>query len=407
MKLFRPAAEPATTRDDHRWIRRRPIAALVAGSAMLTLVTGLITVPAEDAHAQPDPSNIRLERSETDPALLNALRSELGTDTVADVLDSANRSARTCSPNVKFHSASFCWDSGDSAVAYWMPQGITTTGDASANGQWQGREALLSAAYDNNSGRDMGVRISFFDMANRVTPQYRHVLLVEPRWENGQASFRSVNAHAGGIVWYGDQLYVNNTFNGLRVFNMNDLMRVSTGDNTRIGRQPDGSYHAHNYLYVLPQEAHYLPSTTGGEPRFRYSQTSLDRTTSPHSLLVSEYGNPGTDTRMARFNLDQNTHHIAEDSDGYARADWAYTVGIRSMQGATSVNGKFHIHRSNGSNTRGDVFIWRPGNFATQHTSAVPIGPEDVTYWPQYGQIWSQSEYPNHRYIYASREASW
>lgn len=380
---------------------------LVRLSAVALLVAAFVTTPGAQAQAQPSASDIRLERSDTDPALLSALRDELGTVSVATVLDSANRSARPCSPAVKYHSASFCWNSGDSSVTYWMPQGITTTGDAAASGQWEGREALLSSWYDNDSGRNMGVRVSFADMADRSTPEYRHVLLVQPRWDNGEPSFGPVNAHAGGIVWYGDQLYVANTYSGFRVFDMNDLMRVSVGDNTAIGRQPDGRYMAHNYLYVLPQQAHYQPSTTGGEPRLRYSQVALDRTTSPDSLLVSEYGNPGGDTRLARFELDASSAHIAEDTDGYARADWAYTVGIRSMQGAVSVNGKYHIHRSNGASTRGDVFIWRPGNYATQHTGAVPIGPEDLSYWPQYGQIWSQTEYPGKRYVYASREASW
>ncbi|NEE01605.1 hypothetical protein [Phytoactinopolyspora halotolerans] len=389
--------------------RRTPNLAsiLIAGAAILTAALALLTVPAQEAHANPDPSDIRLLRSETDPALLEGLRSELGTVTVSTVLDSANRTGRSCSPSVRHRTASFCWNSGDTSVAYWMPQGVTTTGDANASGEYEGREALLSSWYDKDSGRNMGVRISFVDMSNRTTPEYRHVLLVQPRWDGGQPSFGPVNAHAGGIVWYGDKLYVANTYNGLRVFDMDDLMRVSTGDNTKIGRQPDGSYYAHNYLYVLPQEAHYQPSTTGGEGRFRYSQIALDRTTSPDSILVSEYGNPGTDARMARYNLDQGDYGIAEDSDGYARADWAYTVGIRSVQGAVSVNGKFHIHRSNGSSTRGDVFIWRPGSFATQYTGAVPIGPEDVSYWPGRDEIWSQTEYPGMRYVYASRESSW
>ncbi|WP_166352809.1 hypothetical protein [Phytoactinopolyspora limicola] len=405
-----PVVAPKLTPGDDRsaFTPRRPrMRELFAALGTAVLVAALLAMPTSAAHANPDPSNIRLDRVDTDPALLDELGLELGRSTVADVLATTNRTARACTPSVKYRAASFCWDPGDSSVQFWMPQGITTTGDASADGRWQGHEALLAAWYDKDSGRDMGVRISFVDMANRTTPEYRHVLLVEPRWENGQATYGPVRAHAGGIVWYGDHLYVNNTFNGLRVFDMNSLMRVSTGDNTKMGRQPDGSYHAHNYLWVLPQTAHYRPSTTGGEARFRYSQTSLDRTTSPHSLLVSEYGNPGAGTRMARFNLNQSTHHIAADQDGYARADWAYTVGIRGMQGAVSVNGKFHIHRSNGASTRGDVFIWRPGSYATQHTGAVPIGPEDVSYWPQYGQVWSQSEYPNLRYVYASREASW
>lgn len=388
-------------------VRRR----LAAVALLITaLVTALVTIPAEPARpaaAQPDPDGIRLERVDTDPDLLAGLRAELGTVDVADVLDSANRTARACTPSVTHRSASFCWNSGDDSVSYWMPQGITTTGDADASGLIDGREALLSSWYDKDSGRDMGVRVSFVDMADRTTPDYRHVLLVEPRWEDGEASFGPVNAHAGGIVWYGDQLYVANTYNGLRVFDMDDLMQVSTGDSNAIGRQPDGSYHAHNYRYVLPQQAHYQPSTEGGEPRLRYSQVSLDRTSSPDSLLVSEYGNPGGDTRMARFDLDEATSHIAAGSDGYARADWAYTVGIRSMQGAVSVDGTFHVHRSNGSSTRGDVFIWRPGNYATPYDGAVPAGPEDLSYWPQRDQIWSQTEYPGSRYVYATRESSW
>lgn len=378
------------------------------GVSRWTNGTGHIIADAVRLTSNTEPSsNVRLNRSNTDPNLLDALRDELGTVSVATVLNSANRSARTCSPTVKYHRESFCWNSGDSGVTYWMPQGITTTGDATATGTWNGREALLSAWYDKDSGRDMGVRVSFFDMADRSTPDYRHVLLVEPYWDNGQPSFRRVSAHAGGIFWYGDQLYVNNTFSGMRVFNINDLMRVSTGSSTAIGRQSDGSYQAHNYLYVLPQAARYVPSTTGGEPRFRYSQTTLDRTTTPHSLLVSEYDNPGDDARMARFDLNQSNYHIAEDADGYARADWVQTVGIYRVQGATSVNGKFHIHRSNGSGTRGDVFIWYPGNTATKHTGAVPAGPEDLSYWPQYGEIWSQTEYPGNRFIYASNEPSW
>lgn len=384
-----------------------PVPALASAVLVTVLVAALAVFTAPAAHAQPDPSDFRLLRDDTDPALLAALRDDLGTVSVSQVLDSANRTARACTPSVKHHTASFCWNSGDSSVSYWMPQGITTTGDAAGSGTWDGREALLASWYDKDSGRDMGVRVTFVDMADRTTPDYRHVLLVEPRWENGEASFGSVRAHAGGLVWYGDQLYVNNTYSGMRVFDMDDLMRVSTGDSTKIGRQPDGSFHAHNYLYVLPQTTHYRPSTAGGAERLRYSQTSLDRSTNPDSLLVSEYGNPGTDTRVARFDLNETTYHIAEDADGYARADWAYEVGIRSMQGALSVNGKFHIQRSNGQSTRGDVFIWRPGNWATKHAGAVPVGPEDVSYWPQHGEVWSHTEYPGSRYVYASRESSW
>jgi hypothetical protein len=140
----------------------------VVGVSRWTTGTGHIIADAvriTDAASTPT-SNVRVQRSNTDPNLMAALRAELGTVSVSTVLNSANRTGRTCSPTVKFHSESFCWDPGDSSVTYWMPQGITTTGDAVANGRWDGREALLAAWYDKDSGGNMGVRVSLVDIAN-------------------------------------------------------------------------------------------------------------------------------------------------------------------------------------------------------------------------------------------------
>ncbi|HIW62026.1 MAG TPA: hypothetical protein H9881_06180 [Candidatus Stackebrandtia excrementipullorum] len=353
-------------------------------------------------------SDLRLQLGETDPDLLAGLRDELGTVTVSDVVESANRTARSCSAPVSHRAASFCWDSGDSGVQYWMPQGITSTSDADASGTVEGHEALVTSWYDTgSSGINRGVRLSFVDMSNTSTPAYRHILLVEPYRNGSQVDFKAVNAHAGGIVWYGDKLYVTNTYAGVRVFDMDDLMQVATGDSNAIGRQADGGYMAHNYRYILPQAGHYTPSTTGGEPRVRYSQMSLDRTTSPDSLLVSEYDSNGDGTRMVRWDLDESSNLIAEDSDGYAKADWSYTVSIRSMQGAVSVDGVFYLNRSNGSSTKGDVMTWVPGQLADIHTGAVPIGPEDLSYWGQKGQLWGSTEYAGKRYVFASRLSSW
>ncbi|MGH8794321.1 MAG: hypothetical protein ACRDXX_16940 [Stackebrandtia sp.] len=381
---------------------------LLAGASVCAVAAAALTLwPSTDASAEADPANLRLERSDVDPDLVAALQAELGAVPVSEVADSANRTAQSCTAPVKNHDQSFCWDRGDSGVEYWMPQGVTGTGDASDSGDVDGREIMLNAWYDNNSGRDMGVRVSFVDMAGGATPSYRHTLLVEPVWDGDQPSFQRVNSHAGGMVWYGDHLYVNETYNGMRVFDMSSVMKVDVGDGAAIGRQPDGTYQAHNYLYVIPQVARYVPSSAGGEPALRYSQTALDRTSSPHSLVVSEYGNPGGDTRVARFDLDEASHRVAEDDDGVARADWAQTVGIRSMQGAAAVDGTYYIQRSNGDSKTGDVFVWNPGNTAVPHNGALPVGPEDMTYWPQRDQLWSQSEYPGKRYVYATKPGSW
>ncbi|GAA4904374.1 hypothetical protein LX16_3681 [Stackebrandtia albiflava] len=384
-------------------IRYRAALWLAAVLAVTTL--GVTGWPAQaDAAA----SDMRLEISRTDPALLDALHDRLPEAGVVDVVDSANRTARSCSAPVSHRVASFCWNSGDGSVAYWMPQGITSSSDAYPGGTVDGREVLITSWYDTgSSGINRGVRLSFVDMSDPVTPDYRHILLVEPYWSGSEPNYRRVAAHAGGLVWYGDKLYVNNTYDGMRVFDMDDLMRVSTGDSGKIGRQSDGRYMAHDYLYILPQSGRYVPSTVGGEPRVRYSQSSLDRTTSPDSMVVSEYGNPGDGTRIIRFDLDEANHEIRADSDGYARADWSRVTSFRSVQGATAVNGTFYVQRSNGDGSRGDLFTWRPGNYAEPHDGTVPIGPEDLSYWSQKGQLWSLSEYAGKRYVYASRLSSW
>ena len=35
----------------------------------------------------------------------------------------------------------------------------------------------------------------------------------------------------------------------------------------------------------------------------------------------------------------------------------------------------------------------------------MPVGVEDITYWPSTDQLWSLSEYPGHRYVFAMDRA--
>ena len=377
-------------------------------SFVLLLIASTLVVALSPGRADASANDIRLKVSNTDPALISGLRAALPDATVSQVVASANRTGTACSAPVVNRAASFCWNPGDSTVEYWMPQGITTSSDAYAGGTVDGKKVMITSWYDTgSSGIDRGVRLSFVDLTNASTPAYRHILLAEPYWSGSQPNFRRVAAHAGGLVWYGDKLYVNDTYDGMRVFDMDDLVKVTTGDATKIGRQSDGRYMAHDYQYVLPQSARYVPSTTGTEPQLRYSQTSLDRTTSPDSLVVSEYGNPGDGTRIVRFNLDEGGKLIQADADGYARADWSYVTSFRSVQGATAVNGTFYAFRSNGESTKGDLITWRQGEYATINAGALPIGPEDVSYWAQTGFLWGSTEYPGKRYVFATRLSAW
>ena len=77
---------------------------------------------------------------------------------VATVLDSANRQAASCSPHPNAVAA-FCWQSGDEFTTEWYPQGITTSADASSDGEYQGRTVVLTSWYYSGSGDNKGVRV--------------------------------------------------------------------------------------------------------------------------------------------------------------------------------------------------------------------------------------------------------
>jgi hypothetical protein len=37
----------------------------------------------------------------------------------------------------------------------------------------------------------------------------------------------------------------------------------------------------------------------------------------------------------------------------------------------------------------------------------LPTGPEDVTWWPQRGELWSLTEWPGRRWVYAIDADRW
>lgn len=122
------------------------------------------------------------------------------------------------------------------------------------------------------------MRVTFID---RETKKYRHVLLVYPHAED---DFREVPIHAGGVMWYGEFLFIVDTSQGIRVFDLDNIWRVDSGD--KIGKSDDDTYSAQGYKYVLPQIMWYEFTP---DFKFQHSYISLDRTTTPDSILVGEY----------------------------------------------------------------------------------------------------------------------
>jgi hypothetical protein len=250
-------------------------------------------------------------------------------------------------------------------------------------------------------GFSKGARLSFVDVTDRTTVRYRHVLLVDAHLdEHGRLDLRPVPLHAGGIVWHGDHLHVAGTRRGLSTFRLDDIMRVQSGGNPRrLGIDGD-DLDAFGYRYVLPVRFGYEAVTGDGLEQLRYSFLSLDRSASPHELVAGEYGSGSMTTRLVRYEIDPATSLLRTDDAGTSRPLVLEERGIGHTQGATVVGGRWYLTTSAGRYRLGSVWTGTPGDLRRSRF-AVPVGVEDITYWPSTDQLWSLSEYPNHRYVFA------
>lgn len=405
--------------------RRLLVAALTVSLAGLGAIVS--AAPAAAA-AAPTAINARSFALTPDTAGLSdevaALHTALGSRhrTVGQVMEAANRT-RTGLCNSSAYSAlssrsgadvvGYCWNDADDAADHWYPQGITTSRDAAESGHYDNHQLVLTSWYHKpeNEGSGVpnkGVRISFTDWDADWPNTYRHVLLAEP---TAGGNFKAVPIHAGGIAWYGNLLYVADTSNGFRIFDLDRIYSVNTGSATKIGKQSDGTYHAFDYANILVQVG--WARNTGAA--LRYSFVSLDRASNPDSLVVGEYstdadnnGVPDSAARVARYPLDETSRLPKEESDGRTYGSEAYDTHLPQMQGALARDGRFWFASSHGSGP-GHLRVWDRGTSAVRsYTWAV--GPEDLSYWPDPNQadmIWTLTEFPNKRVVLAVPQADW
>jgi hypothetical protein len=306
-----------------------------------------------------------------------ALQAELGTRrSVTAVLDAANRSTTQCNTaqrgalpeyydrtdyplpagQILTSSDSFCWDPGDSKVAYWVPQGLTGSSDADDDGLWGDKRFIaVSWHYDKTkagTSMDKGVRISLVD---RATGKYRHVLLVQPT-RTATPNFTAVPIHAGGLAWLGHYLYVADTGSGMRVFDMDRILEVDAGEDA-IGRQ-GGAYYAYTYQYVVPQVATYKQATVISESpcvpqpnAMCFSSLSLDRSTTPDTLVAGEYRNERSADasidggRVVRYPVAADTRKLVLASGKAVPRD-AVTVPKSNVQGVQTWKDRYYLGRS-------------------------------------------------------------
>jgi hypothetical protein len=108
--------------------------------------------------------------------------------------------------------------------------------------------------------------------------------------------------------------------------------------------------------------------------------------------------------RLVRYPLDADSSHLAAHEDGTSRPVWIDERGLGHMQGAALVGDTYYVTVSRGRYRLGRVYVGEPGRFR-QFARATPVGPEDISYWPSTDQLWSLSEYPGHRFVYAMDRA--
>src|SRR4051812_26784578 len=202
------------------------------------------------------------------------------------VLAALDRRAQSWVAPVRFLAEAYRWDRADMHDRRWYPQGVTTSADAFPGGLVDGRRIVVVSWYAKTAAGEPPEpsRLSLLDVTDPRSPRYRHVSLVEPA-PDGQRRVAPVRLHVGGIVWLGPSLLVADTRGGLRVFDLDDLHRVT-------GAGGDSSY-------VLPQRRAYRAENDDGATAFRFSFVSVDRTATIPQLVVGEYATGEQSRRLA------------------------------------------------------------------------------------------------------------
>jgi hypothetical protein len=351
---------------------------------------------------------VHLMRTEDRIAEVDAFVDRLGGRVgLRGVLTDLDRSAERVRVPAAAATWGFRWDREDAWSNRWWPQGISTCADAWDVDVVDGRSVLVTSSYSRRvDDFTMGSRLTFVDLTDRDAIRYRHVLLVEPFLrDDGSVDVRPVQVHAGGIVWHGDYVHVAGTARGFSSFHLDDIVRAPVGDaaRLRIRDESPATVDAFGHRYMLPVRFTYDAGTAAGVRRMRYSFASLDRSTTPHAIVVGEYGRGRYPTRLARYPVDPVTSLLHAD-EGASHPTLLSYGGVPRMQGAAVVDGTWFVTTSDGPLHRGSVWVGEPGELH-ERSRVLPVGPEDIAYWPQRDELWSVSEYPGARYVFSMSRA--
>lgn len=333
--------------------------------------------------------------------------------TYAHILSDLNREATEVSWvfGTQCFSEGYRFNDSDHHVDFWWPQGMASsaTGQSPGSAVIEGHNVQLVSWYhkpdeDSSTSTNKGMRLSFVRTTWMDSIRYRHLLLVEPYVDDtGTANFKPVIGHAGGIVWYKNLLYVADTGKGFRVFDMDQIMRVNTGNKNTIGYDAGkNGYEAFNYRYIVPMVNRYKLCDQSCCARFSFC--AVDMSASPPRIAAGEYTDKNKDARIHSWEIDAATGKLAMDpGQDTATADALFYPNVKRMQGAVSWNGEYYISSSdpktNWPQTPGTLFFAKDGD--TPKKKGYPALPEDLHHDHFTGYLWTVTEYPSLRYVFS------
>ena len=335
-----------------------------------------------------EPVDLHVRRDGESTAAIDVLAGLVGgrAGLEAVLADLDRRGRRTVAPGLLARGV-FTWDRTDRTTKQWMPQGITFSAAGEPGRRRDDRRDLVLTTWyakDIGDGRPAS-RISMVDLSTR---RYRHVLLMTARLRDGAPVMEPLHTHAGGAVWAGPWLFVASTLQGLHVCHLDDILRMPD----------DAPFTTYGYRYVLPVRFRYT-APAKGDGRLRYSFVSLDRSTTPPHVVVGEYNRGDVAKRLAHFELDPESGLLAGEDDSVCRPVTVDDGGVAQVQGAARADGRYHLTVSHGPWVPGSVYVGSPGAWH-HHKWAVPMGPEDLAYWPQRDELWSLTEHPHRRWVF-------
>jgi hypothetical protein len=246
-------------------------------------------------------------------------------------------------------------------------------------------------------------------------------LLVEPISDGAQPDFKPIQTHAGGIVWYGDFLYVT-AAQDLLVFRMSDLMdlhaqpssvgaaelraRASSttlrdamehdredAPTTRYGRRKSGRYTAGDFRYILPLLGRYELSDDSAY-KSHFDSLGLDRSTDPPRLVSARWRKSASElgkTIICFWDLDSDVGRSRWEAACVVLSNELYIQGIHA-RGTTVwlfLSEQGDIHRL----LRREI----DGSFWQESSWNWPRYGECLTYAPQSDHLWNVLEEPGNR----------